>query len=122
MTNATTHYQTSFRVQSADADTFMRVKAIVYGWVLEKERDNIVRDRKGDFFYRCEWPNLYLTHSIIETNTLLTEAGDAWALHYMEVDKGFGRQRFGIRTSGQRRMGRTWWCRCIPRMPATRKI
>lgn len=39
MTNAATHYQTSFRVQSPDADTFMRVKAIIYGWVLEKEGD-----------------------------------------------------------------------------------
>ena len=105
MTNATTHYQASFRVQSADADTFMRVKAIVYGWVLEKEGDRIVRANKGDFFFRCEWPNLYLTHSMIETNTLLTETGDAWAMHYMEVDKGCGRQRYWYTDIGVKKDG-----------------
>ena len=46
MTNATTHYQTSFRVRSSDTDNFMRVKAIVYGWVLEKEGDRIVQRRR----------------------------------------------------------------------------
>jgi hypothetical protein len=105
MTNATTHYQTSFRVQSPDADTFMRVKAIVYGWVLEKEGDRIVREKKGDFFFRCEWPNLYQTHSMIETCTLLTETGNAWAMHYMELDKGCGRQRYWYTDIGAKKDG-----------------
>jgi hypothetical protein len=105
MTNATTHYQTSFRVQSPDANTFMRVKAIIYGWVLEKEGDRIVWEKKGDFFFRCEWPNLYQTHSLIETCTLLTEAGDAWAMHYVELDGGLGRRRYWYTDIGVKKDG-----------------
>ena len=105
MTNATTYYQTSFRVRSSDADNFMRVKTIIYGWVLEKESDRMVMEKKGDFFYRCEWLNLYGTHSSVETNTLLSGAGDAWALRYTEVDKGCGRQRFWYSDIGVKKDG-----------------
>jgi hypothetical protein len=105
MTNAITHYQTSFRIQSTDSEIFMKVKANVYGWVLRKENDRILQEQKGDFFYRCQWENLFRTHSSIETNSLLSEDGDAWALRYTEIDKAYGRQRFwytdiGVRMDG----------------------
>ncbi|HOX01789.1 MAG TPA: hypothetical protein P5555_05155 [Candidatus Paceibacterota bacterium] len=64
-----------------------------------------MREKKGDFFFRCEWANLYLTRSMIETCTLLTEAGDAWAMHYMELDKGCGRQRYWYTDIGVKRHG-----------------
>ncbi|PWU09500.1 MAG: hypothetical protein C5B50_27365 [Verrucomicrobia bacterium] len=105
MTNATTHYQTSFRVLGTGADTFAKVKANIYGWILEKEPDNVVSERKKDFFFRCQWKNMFQTRSIVETNTLLSESGDAWALHYMEVDKGCGRQRFWYTDIGLKQDG-----------------
>ena len=94
MNNATTHYQTSFRVNDTDGDGMGRVKAAVYGWVAKKESDRLVRTDKRAFFFRCNWVNLYETHSTLCTDTHLSQDGDAWAMRYTEIDKECGRKRF----------------------------
>ena len=94
MYNATTHYQTSFRVNDTDGDAMMRVKAAVYGWVAKKESDRLVRKDKSAFFFRCNWTNLFETHSTVCTDSYLSKAGDAWAMRYTEIDKECGRKRF----------------------------
>jgi len=72
----------------------MRVKAAVYGWVAKKERDRVVMKDKRGFFFRCNWSNLYETHSSIRSDSFLSETGDAWAICYTEIDKDYGRKRF----------------------------
>jgi len=94
MHNTTTHYQTSFRVNDADGEGMKRVKAAVYGWVAKKESDRRVRQDKSGFFFRCNWANLYETHSTLCTDSYLSPAGDAWAMRYTEIDKECGRKRF----------------------------
>jgi len=95
MNNATTNYQTSFRVDDSDGKAFIRLKAAVYGWILKKEADRVLRDKKSDFFFRCHWPDLFQTHSAITTDTYLNEKeGCAWAVNFTEVDRQHGRARF----------------------------
>jgi len=100
MHNTTTHYQTSFRVNDPDGDGMMRVKAAVYGWVAKKESDRVVQKDKSGFFFRCKWANLYGTRSAIATDSFLSDAGDAWAMRYTEIDKECGRKRFWISDIG----------------------
>ena len=59
---------------------------------------------------------------MIETNTLLLEAGNAWAMHYVEVDKGCGRQRFWYTDIGVKKEGAELWCRCGRLMPEIQRI
>lgn len=105
MYNATTHYQTSFRVNDTDGDAMMRLKAAVYGWVVKKESDRVVKQDKGGFFFRCNWANLYETHSTICTDTFLSKDGDAWAMRYTEIDKECGRKRFWHSDIGLKKEG-----------------
>lgn len=105
MHNATTHYQTSFRVNDADGDAMMRLKAAVYGWVVKKESDRVVKRDKGGFFFRCNWANLFETHSSLITDTFLSPNGDAWAMRYTEIDKECGRKRFWYSDIGLRKEG-----------------
>ncbi|MEI8290677.1 MAG: hypothetical protein WCH99_14510 [Verrucomicrobiota bacterium] len=107
MYNATTHYQTSFRVNDADGDGMRRVKADVYGWVAKKESDRLVRKDKAAFFFRCNWTNLYETHSTLCTDSHLSQAGDAWAMRYTEIDKECGRKRFWHSDIGLKKEGAT---------------
>lgn len=93
MHNTATHYQTSFRVSDLDGKGMMRVKAAVYGWVAKKESDHVLKGDKRGFFFRCNWSNLYETHSAIITDSFLSAAGDAWAMRYMEFDRECGRKR-----------------------------
>src|ERR1051325_5646698 len=95
MNNSTTHYQTSFKVDDSDGKAFVNLKSSVYGWVLKKETDRGVKENKSDFFFRCHWPDLFQTHSAITSDTYLNEKdGDAWAIHFTEVDRQHGRARF----------------------------
>ena len=105
MYNATTHYQTSFRVNDTDGDAMMRLKAAVYGWVVKKESDRVVKQDKGGFFFRCNWANLYETHSTICTDTFLSKDGNAWAMRYTEIDKECGRKRFWYSDIGLKKEG-----------------
>src|ERR1700761_1155283 len=95
MNNATTHYQTSFKVIDADGKAFIRLKQSVYGWILKKEQDRRLREKRSDFFFRCHWPYLFQTHAAVTTDTYLNEReGDAWAIHYIHEDGEHGRARF----------------------------
>ena len=105
MNNAITHYQTSFRVTDTNGEALSRLKKNVYGWVSEKEVDRIVKDKSADFFHRCDWPSLFWTQSSVLTNMFLSPAGDAWAIHYTEVDKSCGRKRFWYSDIGLKRDG-----------------
>lgn len=105
MHNTTTHYQTSFRVADPDGEGLKRVKAAVYGWVAKKESDRLVRQDKSAFFFRCNWVNLYKTHSTLCTDTYLSQEGDAWAMRYTEIDKECGRKRFWYSDIGLKKDG-----------------
>src|SRR5882672_6500050 len=105
MNNSITHYQTSFRVNDSDGDALMRLKAVVYGWIVKKEEDRIVQNDKSSFFSRCDWRNMYGTHSVICTASFFSEEGDAWAIHYTEIDKEFGRKRFWYSDIGLKKDG-----------------
>jgi hypothetical protein len=84
-----------------------RVKAAVYGWVAKKESDRLVRTDKRAFFFRCNWVNLYETHSTLCTDTHLSQDGDAWAMRYTEIDKECGRKRFWHSDIGLKKEGAT---------------
>lgn len=103
--NTITHYQTSFRVADADGQTMRRLKKNVYGWVMGKEPDRLLQVKAGDFFYRCDWPHLFRTQSSLITNSFLSDAGEAWALHYTEVDGSLGRKRFWYSDIGLKKDG-----------------
>jgi hypothetical protein len=94
--NAFTHYQTSFRVEkrSGEITALRKVQRILFEWVQGKEPDRILRNSSNDFFYRCDWSNLYSTRSSIATNTFKGNEFDAWALRYTEQDRELGPRRF----------------------------
>lgn len=105
MNNSTTNYQTSFKVSDTDGKAFIRLKQSVYGWILKRENDKVLRDKKRDFFFRCEWIELFQTNSIITTDTYLNEAdGDAWAIRYTHEDRTHGRARFWFSDIGFKQM------------------
>lgn len=103
--NSITHYQTSFRVDNPDGDTFMRLKASVYGWIVTKEKDRVVKNDKSGFFSRCDWRNMFETHSSICTAAFFSEGDEAWAIHYTEIDKECGRKRFWYSDIGLKKDG-----------------
>ncbi len=105
MSNSITHYQTSFRAVDTDGEALKRLKRNVYGWVTSKEEDRRLKDNAKDFFYRGDWSNLFRTHASLVTNTYLSEAGEAWALHYTEVDGSLGRKRFWYSDIGLKKDG-----------------
>lgn len=104
MFNTTTHYQTSFRAEDAGDDSFIKLKASVYGWIVEKEPDRVLRERKSEFFFRWNRPQLYQTGSSIVTDSFIKEGGAAWALRYTEVDRECGRKRFWFSDVGLRKV------------------
>jgi hypothetical protein len=105
MNNSITHYQTSFRVINTDGEAFKQLKRNVYGWIVEREKDHVLKDKANEFFFRCDWPNLFQTHSSLLSNTFLSESGEAWALHYTELDRTFGRKRFWYTDIGFKKEG-----------------
>jgi hypothetical protein len=94
MNNSITHYQTSFCVVNPDGETFKQLKRNVYGWLVQREQDRILKEKAQEFFFRCDWPNLFQTHASVITNTFLSESGEAWAIRYTEPDRKLGRKRF----------------------------
>ncbi len=94
MNNSITHYQTSFRVINSDGEAFKQLKRNVYGWIVDREKDRGIRENANDFFFRCDWSNLFHTHASLVTNTFKSATGEAWALHYTELDRILGRKRF----------------------------
>ena len=105
MNNYITHYQTSFRVANADGEALKRLKRNVYGWILYRETDPVLKGRAKDFFYRCDWPNLLQTHASLLTNSFLSETDEAWAMHYTEPDRTLGRKRFWYTDIGFKKDG-----------------
>jgi hypothetical protein len=103
--NATTHYQTSFRVKDPDDKMRKHLMDTVFEWVLTKEGDPEFASGLIDFCFRRYWPNLYKTHSAIFTDTFNSKQGNAWALRYREVDRDVGRKRFWYSDIGLRKMG-----------------
>jgi len=101
--NATTHYQTSFRVKDTEGTALKQLKSTVYGWIAEKETDKLVKTDKASFFKRCDWKNLFKTHSGIFTGSYYSDTGDAWAMHYMELDGKLSRKRFWYSDIGLRK-------------------
>jgi hypothetical protein len=105
MNTSITHYQTSFRVVNTDGEAFKQLKRNVYGWIVEREKDRVLREKANEFFFRCDWPNLFHTHASLLTNSFLSESGDAWALHYTEPDRTLGRKRFWYTDIGFKKDG-----------------
>lgn len=104
--NALNQYQTSFRVQSKDGkDAFPALQNIVYGWIREKEKDNLVQHDKKAFFTRCDWKNLFDTRSSIGTNIFLSEEYRAWAFRYAERDRTLGQRRNWYTDIGLKKIG-----------------
>lgn len=86
--NTRVHYQTSFRVKSTkpEFNCVSTIQNILFGWFLNKERDNRLRNQRRDFFVKCDWSNLYHTHSSIGTNTFYQDVGKCWAVRYKHLD------------------------------------
>lgn len=105
MHNATTHYQTSFKVDDSDGQAFFRLKRAVHGWVLGKEKDRSLRgdDNTKKFFSRGQWLNLFQTHGTIKAESFYDDAEEAWAIHYTEVDRQVGVKRFWYTDIGLKR-------------------
>lgn len=107
MNNSIIHYQTSFRVSNPDGEAFKQLKRNVYGWIVDREADRVLKERTNDFFFRCDWPNLFQTHASLLTNTFLSETSEAWAMHYTEPDRSLGRKRFWYTDIGFKKDGDT---------------
>jgi len=105
MNNTTTHYQTSFRVTDSDGEAFFRLKRAVHGWVLGKESDHNLRGEENakSFFFRGHWSNLFRTRATVTTDSLLDAQGDAWAIHYTEIDGEVGAKRYWYTDIGLKR-------------------
>lgn len=105
MNHTITHYQTSFRVVDTEGAALKSLKRNVHGWVASKEADPLVRDRASDFLFRCDWQNLFRTHSRVRTNTFLSQTEEAWAMHYREIDGEVGQKRFWYSDIGFKKAG-----------------
>jgi hypothetical protein len=94
--NSFTHYQTSFKVEkrSVEVTALIKVQRILFEWVRGKEPDKLFQNNSNDFFYRCDWSNLYSTRSSIATNTFKSNEFVAWALRYTEQDRELGPRRY----------------------------
>jgi hypothetical protein len=86
--NTRVHYQTSFRVKSTkpEYNCVSTLQNILYGWFLQKESDNLLRNKKREFYAKCDWSNLYRSHSSMATNTYYDDAGKCWAVRYKHLD------------------------------------
>lgn len=105
--NALNQYQTSFRVQSTDGKpAFPALQNVIYGWILEKEKDRRTKIDKKSFFMRCDWQNLFETRSSIGTNTFLCDDYRAWALRYSEQDRDIGKKRYWYTDIGLKEVGK----------------
>lgn len=94
--NSFTHYQTSFKAERRNSEhkPLPTIQNILYDWILQKESDNILRSNK-DFFHKCNWGNLYRTHSSVATNIAYYGDGNkAWAMRYTHLDSKLGRGRY----------------------------
>jgi hypothetical protein len=105
MESSITNYRTSFKVVNTDGDKFRRLKQCVYGWILQKEKDEELRQNKTSFLSRVDLRNLPTTRSRIRTNYFRSDEFEAWAVKYTEQDREQGRLRFwhtdiGLRTHG----------------------
>lgn len=94
MQHSITNYQTSFRAEDPDGETFTDIQRIVFEWLTTKETDREFRRKANEFAYRAEWPNLYRNRSSITTDTYLEDDTRAWAMRYTHADKELGPQRF----------------------------
>lgn len=94
--NAITHYQTGFKVFETHEDysPLNTIRNILYGWLLIKEKDRRCRNGKKDFFRKCDWKNLYGTHSSVATNTVYTDNEKAWGFRYTHHDRDLGPGRY----------------------------
>lgn len=79
---------------TSDLNTFFKLQSTVFGWILKKESKEHLKALKNDFLHHCEWKNLPITHSSIETRSLLSASGNAWAVFYTEIDKKYNKKRF----------------------------
>ena len=88
ITNAVTHYQTCFKAyEKNDAyRPLSTIQNIIYGWLLQKEKDRLCRNAKTEFFKKCNWSKLYATHSSVGTNTVYTDNFKGWAMRYTHRD------------------------------------
>lgn len=92
-----THYQTCFKVRHkiTGRSPLITLQNIVYGWLLKKESDDVLRDLKKEFFRRCDWPSSLLgSRSSIATNTAYSTDRTSWALRYSHPDQGLGTRRY----------------------------
>ena len=94
--NAVTHYQTCFKAfrENEDITPLWTIQNIVYGWLLTKEKDRLCRNAKKDFFWKCNWDNLYDTDSSVATNTVFTDNFKGWAMRYTHLDSKLDRGRY----------------------------
>ncbi len=94
--NAVTHYQTCFKAykENDGLKPLWTIRNIVYGWLLKKEKNSLCRDAKKDFFHKCNWDNLYDTHSSVGTNTVYSDNFTCWAMRYTHHDSELGPGRY----------------------------
>ena len=94
--NSRIHYQTSFRAASAvePMSAAQTLRKFVYGWLLTKEKDRLLRRERGAFYHKCDWSNLFGTHSSLATNTYYCDDGECWAMRYMHLDGELKRRRY----------------------------
>lgn len=115
ITNAVTHYQAGFKVFEThdEFNPLSTIQNIIYGWLLTKEKDRLCRNAKKDFFHKCDWKNLYRTHSSVATNTVYTDNDKAWGFRYTHHDGDLGPGRYWHVDIGVREEDRvaTFYCR-----------
>lgn len=94
--NAITHYQTGFKVFETreQYSPLSTIQNILYGWLLSREKDRLCRNAKKDFFWKCNWNNLYNSHSSVGTNTVYGDTFKAWAFRYTHPDSQLGTRRY----------------------------
>ncbi len=94
--NSITHYQTCFKVFESHEEysPLSTIQNILFGWLLIREKDRLCRNAKKDFFRKCNWNNLYNTHSSVATNTVYADTYKAWAFRYTHPDSELGNRRF----------------------------
>lgn len=94
--NSRIHYQTSFRaISDNDRHTAAQtLRNIVYGWLLTKEKDRLLRRERNAFYHKCDWRNLFITHSSLATNTYYSDDEECWALRYSHLDGELKRRRY----------------------------
>lgn len=103
--NSRVHYQTSFRTQAANPEhcPLFALQNIIYSWVYKKESDRVIKEDKKAFITKCDWPNLFKTHSWIATSTYYSDEGKCWALRYTECQSQNGRRRYWYTDIGIRK-------------------